>query len=116
MAAGRSAEYVWRSELLRAAQWRAARYGLSDRLLDPTSGKLDKPQVILERLVGVAREPLEETGDLVLVDDGIRRVLAGSGASRQRAAYERSGSVTGVVDDVVERTKQGWRCRGRCSA
>ena len=40
MAEGRSAKYVWRSELLRAAQWRAARYGLSDRLLDPTSGKL----------------------------------------------------------------------------
>ena len=109
MAAGTSAEYVWRSELLRAAQWRAARYGLSDRLLDPTTGKLDKSHAVLERLVDVAREQLEETGDLDLVDDGIQRALAESGASRQRAAYERSGSVTGVVDDVVERTNQGWR-------
>jgi carboxylate-amine ligase len=108
-AAGRSAEYVWRAELLRAAQWRAARYGLSDRLLDPTSGKLDTSHVVLERMVGVAREQLEETGDLDLVDHGIRRVQAESGASRQRAAYERSGSVTGVVDDVVERTNREWR-------
>ena len=109
MAAGTSAEYVWRSELLRAAQWRAARYGLSDRLLDPTTGKLDKSPTVLQRLVDVAREQLEETGDLDLVDHGIQRALAESGASRQRAAYERSGSLTGVVDDVVERTNQGWR-------
>jgi carboxylate-amine ligase len=109
MAAGTSAEYVWRSELLRAAQWRAARYALSDRLLDPTTGKLDKSRAVLERLVDVAREQLEETGDVDLVDHGIQRALAESGASRQRAAYERSGSLTGVVDDVVDRTNQGWR-------
>ena len=57
----------------------------------------------------VARDQLEETGDLDLVDHGIQRALAESGASRQRAAYERSGSLTGVVDDVVERTNQWWR-------
>ncbi len=35
---------------------------------------------------------------------GLERVLGGTGASRQRAAYERTGSIEGVVDDVLART------------
>ena len=104
LATGKAAEYVWRSELLRAAQWRAARYALTDRLLDPTTGEPETARLVLERLVMVCRDQLEEAGELDLIDEGIRRVLAESGASRQRAAYERTGSLDAVVDDVVERT------------
>jgi carboxylate-amine ligase len=105
----RSASYVWRAELLRAAQWRAARYGVAERLLDPTSGELVKASSVLERFVAEVRDHLEETGDLDLVQDGIGRVLAGGGASRQRAAHDRSRGLEGVVDDLVERTNDGWR-------
>ena len=104
LATGRAAQYDWRSELLRAAQWRAARYALTDRLLDPTTGEPETARLVLERLVLACRDQLEEAGELNLVDEGVRRVLAQSGASRQRAAYERTGTVEAVVDDVVERT------------
>ena len=109
LATGRAAEYIWRSELLRAAQWRAARYALTDRLLDPTTGEPETARLVLERLVMVCRDQLEEAGELDLVDEGIRRVLAESGASRQRAAFERTGSVDAVVDDVIQRTCPGTR-------
>ncbi len=56
-------------------------------------------------LVDHVRPALETYGDLDLVEDGLRRVLAGTGASRQRAAFERTGSVEGVVDDLVARTR-----------
>ncbi|GGL36521.1 glutamate--cysteine ligase [Phycicoccus endophyticus] len=108
-AAGRSAEYVWRSELLRAAQWRAARHALTGQLLDPATGELAPAAAVLDRLLAVTREALEETGDVELVQDGLRRALAGGGASRQRAAFERTGEVAGVVDDVVDRTNAVWR-------
>ncbi|MBR7744195.1 glutamate--cysteine ligase [Phycicoccus sp. BSK3Z-2] len=108
-AAGRSADYVWRAELLRAAQWRAARYALADRLLDPETGEPAKATDVLGRLVEVVREPLEEAGDLELVEEGVRRVSSGAGAARQRAAFERTGEVEGVVDDLVERTNAVWR-------
>ncbi len=39
---------------------------------------------------------------------GVERVLGATGASRQRAAYERTGSIEGVVDDVVTRTAESW--------
>ncbi len=111
-AAGRGTDgdaYVWRSELLRAAQWRAARYGVSDSLLDPTTGRLEKAEAVLDRLLSVTASRLEEAGDLRLVEEGLARVLSGSGASRQRAAYERSGDLGAVVDDLVDRTNRSWR-------
>lgn len=96
---------TWRAELLRAARWRAARYGLTDRLLDPPTGALAPARAVLERLLDHTRVQLEVSGDLDLVRAALPRVLAAGGASRQRAAYERSGaSLPAVVDDLVRRT------------
>ena len=107
---GAGARCRWRAELLRAAQWRAARYGLSDHLLDPATGERAPARSVLDSLVRLVREELEEYGDLALVEEGIPRVLAAGGATRQRAAYERSGhSVAAVVDDLVVRTHRAWR-------
>lgn len=95
----------WRVELLRAARWRAARYGLADRLLDPVSGEARPAREVLEHLLATVREPLEAHGDAGLVHDAVARVLSEGGSVRQRAAYERSGgNVAAVVDDLVERT------------
>lgn len=102
-------EPVWRTELLQGAKWRAARYGVSDRLLCPTTMELRPAREVLESLVGRTRPALEVCGDLDLVRDGIERVLAGGGASRQHAAFERSGGdLTAVVDDLVTRTNACW--------
>ncbi len=109
VAAGRPADFAWRSELLRAAQWRGARYALSDRLLDPTTGELEKASDVVDRLLSVIHDQLMTTGDLDLVHDGVRRVLGSGGASRQRAAMERGGGLEAVVDDLVERTNSAWR-------
>jgi carboxylate-amine ligase len=43
-----------------------------------------------------------------LVGTGLDRALSGGGAARQRAAYERTGTVEGVVDDLVARTESSW--------
>ncbi|KRC50051.1 MULTISPECIES: glutamate--cysteine ligase [unclassified Nocardioides] len=106
-AAGRPtvASDVWRAELLRAARWRASRYGLGDRILDPVSGELAPARDVLALLVRTVREPLEAAGDVDIVTEGVARVLADTGSTRQRAAFERSGgSVERVVDDLVQRT------------
>ena len=54
------------------------------------------------------RDVLEAAGDLDLVMDGFDRLLGGTGAVRQRAAYERTGSLEGVVADLVRRTEDSW--------
>ena len=52
---------------------------------------------------------LEAAGDTERAAAGTERVLAGTGATRQRAAYERTGTVEGVVDDLLARTRATWQ-------
>jgi carboxylate-amine ligase len=72
--------------------------------MDPGSRELRPAREVVSDLVGLVRARLDAAGDTARVERGVERVLAGTGASRQRAAYERTGSVEGVVDDLVVRT------------
>ena len=99
----------WRAEALRAAHWRAARYGVADRLLDPVHRELRPAGEVLDRLVASLAPVLAGAGDLDRVGNALERAVAGNGANRQRAAFERSGSVAGVVDDLISRTEASWR-------
>jgi glutamate---cysteine ligase / carboxylate-amine ligase len=101
----------WRAEELRAATWRAARMGVSNTLLHPVGRDLRPVREVLADLVEQVRPRLEAAGDLERVQDGIERVLRGSGATHQRAAFERTGSLEAVVDDLVERTEYSWASR-----
>jgi carboxylate-amine ligase len=98
----------WRTEELRAARWRASRYGLSGTLLDPVDHELRPAREVLGALVELVGERLEAAGDTALVESGVERVLAATGATRQRAAYERTGTLEGVVDDLLARTEASW--------
>lgn len=94
----------WRSELVRAATWRAARVGLAGRLLEPLTAQLRPAREVLGLLLDTVRGPLEAAGDVERVREGMERVLGEGGSVRQRAAYERSGRLEDVVDDLVART------------
>ena len=95
----------WPAPWQRAATWRAARYGLTDGLLDWTTRQVVPARAAVASLVADLRDSLEETGDLELVTEGIDRMLrSGTGAERQRAAYRATGSLAAVVDDAVRRT------------
>lgn len=98
----------WRAEILRASHWRASRMGVTSTLVHPVERELRPAREVLDALVDHVRPRVEAAGDLDRVRDGVERVLQGSGATHQRAAYERSGSVEGVVDDLVVRTEQTW--------
>jgi glutamate---cysteine ligase / carboxylate-amine ligase len=101
----------WRAELLRASHWRAARMGLSNTLVDPRERELRPARDVLAVLVDHVREVLEEAGDLDRVVTGVDRVMRAGGATQQRAAYERTGSIEGVVDDLLARTESTWKSR-----
>jgi carboxylate-amine ligase len=107
-AAGREPE-PWRAEALRACHWRADRYGVAEELMHPRRRALAPAREVLDALAEYVGEVLAESGDLDLVSDGIARVMTHSGASLQRAAYERTGKVEAVVDDLIERTRAAWQ-------
>ena len=98
----------WRAEALRAAHWRAARYGLADSLVHPVERTLRPAPDVVAALADHVGAALEEAGDRDLVSAGLDRAVRESGAARQRAAYERSGDVAGVVDDLIARTEASW--------
>jgi len=98
----------WRAEILRACSWRASRMGLSTTLVDPLVRDLRPARDVVAALVDHVRPRLEAAGDLDRVRDGVERVLRSGGATRQRAAYERGGSVEAVVDDLIDRTRRTW--------
>jgi carboxylate-amine ligase len=98
----------WRAEALRAAHWHASRFGLSERLVHPDERELRPVGEVLDALVATVKLALAEAGDLDRVTARLQRVVHEGGAARQRAAYERTGDVAGVVDDLIERTELTW--------
>lgn len=98
----------WRAEALRAAHWRASRFGMADTLVHPATARLAPAREVLDALVDRVRPALEETGDLERVETAVQRSVSDNGATRQRATFERTGELTAVVDDLVARTEASW--------
>lgn len=93
-----------RAEVLRAANWRAARHGLRDCLVDPVSGEQRPAAEVLEELLDYIRPAMAEGGGQELVESFVERLgKEGNGADRQRAAYA-DGGLTGVASLLVEET------------
>jgi glutamate---cysteine ligase / carboxylate-amine ligase len=96
-----------RSDLLRAAWWRAARYGLTSDLVHPETWELVPAADALQALAAAVGPALDSAGDTALVETGLSRLgTTGTGARRQRQAFERTGDLRGVVADIVARTAE----------
>lgn len=91
--------------LLRLATWRAARWGVEERLLDPVSGVLATAQDVVLRLFDHVLPALRQSGDTALVTQGIQRIRArGNGAMRQREVMRRTGRLTDVLASLATGT------------
>ena len=95
-----------RHEIMQAAMWRAARYGLSDKLIDPFQCKPVDAFTHVEGLLEFLREPLQELGDLDLVNEYVERLReTGTPAERQRQRFnDAEGQLASVVQMLVDRT------------
>ncbi len=94
-----------RPELLRAAKWRAGRFGVTELLLDPIAGDSVPAATMIDRLLTYIHPVLEELGEWDEVADLTQRVLSGgTSADRQRNRLARSGRLHDVVDGLIEET------------
>jgi carboxylate-amine ligase len=101
--AGQPAPRV-RPELLRAATWRAARYGPDRTLVDVIGQQAAPARQLIDRLLDFAGPGLRSHGDEEEVRGLVQRVLeGGTGAARQRRALARQGRWEDVVDYAVAR-------------
>lgn len=95
-----------RAEVLRAARWRAARYGTEDRLYDPTSGTLAPADRVVATLLELLRPDLTEHGEWSTLTELARAVLArGTSAAGQRRCLAAGGTtVRAVARWIIDRS------------
>ncbi len=97
-----------RPELLRAAEWRAARYGIDEGLIDVHAGKSVFAPELIGQLLQFVRPALEAANDWDEVSHLADRVLGnGNGATRQRQIYQQTSKLEDVVDFIVDETRHG---------
>ncbi|MEA2827363.1 MAG: glutamate---cysteine ligase / carboxylate-amine ligase [Actinomycetota bacterium] len=94
-----------RMELRRAAAWRAARFGLDGSLVDLDGCRPRPAPEMVDRLLDFLRPALVDMGDWETVRRLVERVRSGgTGAVRQRRAFDRRHCLEDVVDLVLAET------------
>jgi carboxylate-amine ligase len=94
-----------RTELLRAATWRAARFGVEGDLVDVTSAGAVPAWNLIDQLVDFIAPALRASGDTDLVATGLDEIRRrGTGARLQRQAYAEDGRISAIVDCLAART------------
>jgi len=94
-----------RPELVRAAKWHAARHGTEATLIDIPNRTARPAAEVIKDFLDFLRDSLEDLGDWDVVDALVGAALErGTGAARQRRAYERAGRLEDVVDLIVTET------------
>ncbi len=106
-----------RGELVRMAEWQAARFGLDDALLDLSQAggapALRPAADVVGALVHHVRPGLEAEGDLDVVAELVRRVAdEGNSATRQRAAVAAGLTLVELVERLRGETTAGWGAAG----
>ncbi|MEU3188172.1 glutamate--cysteine ligase [Streptomyces sp. NPDC006923] len=91
--------------LLRLAAWSAARSGLERQLIHPATMRPVPAEAAVRALFDHVRDALEDSGDLIPVQDAITELLRrGNGARVQREVFRRTGSLREVVAECSRLT------------
>ncbi len=95
--------HLVRPEVLRAARWRGARYGVSDQLFDPFAGVLRPAADLVGRLLAELRDDLTEHGEWDEVSSLCEQTLRrGTSAARQRDVLHSTADQHAVARMIVE--------------
>lgn len=96
-----------RTDLLRAAMWRAARSGMSDDLVDPVEARPVDAWNLIDKLVDHVAVALQMSDDAGVVDVALRDIQnRGTGSDEQRISYAWQGDMRDVVLDAIGRTTE----------
>ncbi|SKC06704.1 carboxylate-amine ligase [Dyadobacter psychrophilus] len=93
--------------LINENKWRAARYGIHGKLIDFGKQEEVEYNVLVVELLEFIDDVVDELGSRKEIDY-IHQIMAmGTGADRQLAVFEQTGSMNAVVDYIVAETKIG---------
>jgi carboxylate-amine ligase len=94
-----------RHEAVRAATWRACRYGLDGSLIDLVRTEEVPAPELVRRLLRYVRPSCEDHDEWEEIFERVEAILTGgNGAQRQRRALLETGSLRGVAQMIVDET------------
>jgi carboxylate-amine ligase len=97
-----------RHELLMSAHWCAARYGLTENLIDVINERAVPAKELVHQFLDYLGPALKDFGDWEEISSLVERILkGGNGAQRQMAVYQETGSYDEVVKMIVAQTGPG---------
>lgn len=98
---------MYNRALINENKWRASRYGLDGRLIDfGKQMELDTRVLILE-LLDFIDDEVDELGSRSAINYIHTILEKGTGADRQLAVFEQTGSLEKVVDYILSETMAG---------
>jgi carboxylate-amine ligase len=98
---------LYRRLLLNENKWRAARHGISGKLID--FGKQEEVDcaTLIHELLDFVDDVVDELGSRQEIDYIHHILQTGTGADRQIAVHEATGDIKSVVDFIVQETHHG---------
>lgn len=96
------------AELIEENKWRAVRHGLDGNLLDlGKEAELPARDLVRELIEWFVGDVVDELGSRKEVECAFKILQDGSSADRQLAAYQKTGDLKGVVDQLIRETSEG---------
>ncbi|WP_031527077.1 carboxylate-amine ligase [Dyadobacter crusticola] len=93
--------------LINENKWRAARYGIQGKLIDFGKQEEVEYRLLAGELLEFIDDVVDELGSRKEIDYIHQIMEMGTGADRQLAVFEQTGSMNAVVDYIVAETKIG---------
>jgi carboxylate-amine ligase len=93
--------------LINENKWRAARYGIHGKLIDFGKQEEVEYKILVSELLEFIDDVVDELGSRKEIDYIHQIMEMGTGADRQLAVFEETGSLNAVVDYIVAETKLG---------
>ncbi len=97
----------YRRMLINENKWRAARYGISSKLIDFGKQEEVEYKVLIHELLEFIDDVVDDLGSRKEIGYIHQILEMGTGADRQLAVFEETGSLNAVVDYIVSETKIG---------
>nr|WP_295922478.1 carboxylate-amine ligase [uncultured Dyadobacter sp.] len=97
----------YRRMLINENKWRAARYGISSKLIDFGKQEEVEYKILIHELLEFIDDVVDELDSRKEVEYIHQILEMGTGADRQLAVFEQTGSLNDVVDYIVSETRIG---------
>lgn len=98
---------IYSRALINENKWRAARYGIEDKLIDFGKEAEIETKVLIEELIEFVDDVVDDLGCRKEVAKIPEMFFNGTGADRQLAVYEKNKDFKEVVDYIVSETNIG---------